>query len=75
MVAETITDTGTTTDTEIITDTGTTTVMVAETTSATAEGLGVTRIVIPAMETHTEEVTTATEHMLEATHTILALYL
>jgi hypothetical protein len=49
-------------------------VMDTETTTATAEGLGVTRIVIPAMEIHTEEVTTATELILEEIHTILALY-
>jgi hypothetical protein len=55
-------------------DTGTM-VMDMGTTSATEEGLDVTHIVIPDMEIHTEEDTTATELMREATHTILALYL
>jgi len=50
-------------------------VMGTGTTSATEEGLDVTHIVIPDMETHTEEDTTGMEIMLEATHTILALYL
>jgi len=50
-------------------------VMGTGTTSATEEGLGITHIVIPDMEIHTEEDTTGMEIMLEATHTIQALFL